>query len=367
MPRPIAELASPYLKDLVPYSPGKPIEEVEREFGIQDSIKLASNENPLGPSPMALRALREALGEINRYPDGGGHYLKHALANKHGVGPESIILGNGSNEVIELAARAFLGPQDEVVIPDPSFLIYRLVTQVLGCRQLFVPLKDFHYDLSAMTRALSSKVKMAFLGNPNNPTGTRVEPEELDAFIFSLPENVILVLDEAYYEYLPPEAAPDAIKHIRGGKLVLSLRTFSKIYGLAGLRIGYGIAPQAMVDIMERIRQPFNVNSLAQKAALASLEDRQHVDSSRAINEVGKDYLYRELTALGVSYVPTSANFLLIDVKADGPSVSHRLLEKGVIVRTMVPYNLPTHLRVTIGTPRENQRFIQALKGALDP
>ncbi|MBI5166718.1 MAG: histidinol-phosphate transaminase [candidate division NC10 bacterium] len=365
MPRNIEELALPYLKHITPYKPGKPIEEVEREYGIKDSVKLASNENPLGPSPLALQALREAIEGINRYPDGGGYYLKQALAKKHGVEPENLVLGNGSNEVIELAARTFLSPQDEVVMADPAFLIYRLVTAALGCCQIMVPLKDFRHDLKAMAEAVSPRTKMVFVGNPNNPTGTAVEPEELETFISSLPEDVVLVLDEAYYEYLPIDARPDAIKHVREGRLILCLRTFSKIYGLAGLRIGYGIAPPGVVEAMNKIRQPFNVNSLAQKAALASLEDRQHLESTRAINEAGKRYLYEKFQEMGLVYVPTAANFILVDVGRDGEEVARALLPKGVIVRPMGGYHLPTHFRVTIGTPPENERFIQSLKEAL--
>lgn len=365
MPRSIEEMASPYLKEIRPYSPGKPVEEVERELGITGAVKLASNENPLGPSPLALQAIRSALEGIHRYPDGGGYYLKQALSEKFGLSPDHFILGNGSNELIELCARCFLSPDDEAITAEPAFIVYQTVTRVIGARPLLVPLKDFQHDLKEMARRIGPKTKLIFVGNPNNPTGTCVTPEEIDTFMASVPPGVIVLFDEAYFEYLPPELQPETIRYVVEGRYVLLLRTFSKIYGLAGLRIGYGIAPPPLIEVMNRARQPFNVNALAQVAALAALNDDAHVAMSKRLNEAGKRYLYEKLEEMGIPYVPTFANFILIDVGRDGETVAQALMRKGVIVRPMGPYHLLTHLRVTIGTPQENERFISALKEVL--
>ncbi len=365
MARSLEELASPFLKGLIPYTPGKPVEEVERELGITGAIKLASNENPLGPSPLALRALREALPESHRYPDGGGYYLKRGLADRLGVTPEHLILGNGCNEVMDLMARCFLLPGDEVVIADPAFVIYGMLAHVQGCNKVLVPLKGWTHDLEAMAKAVTPKTKMIFVGNPNNPTGTAVMPAEIATFMNAIPEEVIVVIDEAYIEYVPPELVPDSLSYIRQGRWVIVLRTFSKIYGLAGLRIGYGIASPSMVELLNRVRAPFNVNALAQRAALAALDDQHHVASSRKINELGKGYLFAELDRLGLHSPPSAANFLLVDLKRDGQAVAEALLRMGVIVRPLGGPYLTTHIRVSIGTPPENERFIEALKTVL--
>ena len=365
MDKSLEKLASPFLKGLIPYSPGKPVEEVERELGIAGAIKLASNENPLGPSPRALRALREALPESHRYPDGGGYYLKRELAAYLGVTPDSLILGNGCNEILELVARCFLLPGDEVVIADPAFVIYGMLAQLQGCNKLLVPLRAWTHDLDAMAKAITVKTKMVFVGNPNNPTGTVASPAEVTTFMQAIPEGVIVVIDEAYIEYVSPELVPDSLRHVRQGRWVIILRTFSKIYGLAGLRIGYGIAPAPMVELLDRVRAPFNVNALAQRAALAALDDEDHVARSRNVNEQGKAYLSTEMNRLGLLYPPSAANFLLVDVRRDGRAVAKALLREGVIVRPMGGPSLPTHIRVSIGTPHENERFIQALKAVL--
>ena len=365
MSKSLEELASPFLKGLVPYSPGKPIEEVERELGIKGAIKLASNENPLGPSPLALRALREALQESHRYPDGGGYYLKQELADRLGVTPDHLILGNGCNEILDLMARCFLLPGDEVVIADPAFVIYGMLAHLQGCNKVLVPLKDWTHDLAAMAKAVTAKTKMVFIGNPNNPTGTVVRPEELASFMMHLPPDVLVVIDEAYIEYVSPEMVPDSLSHVRLGRRVIVLRTFSKIFGLAGLRVGYGIAPPAMVELLDRARAPFNVNALAQRAALAALDDQHHIENSRRVNELGKAYLSAELARLGLRHPPSSANFLLVDLKRDGKAVCDALLRLGVIVRPMGGRYLGTHIRVSIGTPPENERFIEALKAVL--
>ena len=365
MAKSLEDLASPYLQGLVPYTPGKPIGEVERELGITGAVKLASNENPLGPSPLAIRALREALPESHRYPDSGGYYLKQELARCLGLTPGHLVLGNGCNELLELMARCFLLPGDEVIIADPAFVIYGMLSHLQGCTTVRVPLKEWTHDLEAMAKAVTRKTKMVFLGNPNNPTGTAVGPTELTAFMDAIPTDVIVVMDEAYIEYVPTEMVPDSLGYVRQGRWVIVLRTFSKIYGLAGLRIGYGMAPPSMVELLERVRAPFNVNALAQKAALAALDDQAHLSSSRKVNELGKIYLSGELTHLGLECPPSVANFLLVDLKQSGREVADALLQLGVIVRPLGGAHLKTHIRVTIGTPAENERFIEALKSVL--
>ncbi len=363
--RSLDDLASPYLRGLIPYSPGKPIEEVERELGIRESVKLASNENPLGPSPLALQALREALPNVHRYPDGSGYRLSGALASHWDVSPDMVILGNGSNELLELAGRCFLLPGGEAVYARQAFLVYDMVAQVTGATRVTVPLRDFTHDLDAMRAAVSSRTKLVFVGNPNNPTGTAVSARALEAFLESVPPDVLVILDEAYYEFLPPELTPDALRCVRAGRLVLVLRTFSKIYGLAGLRIGYGIGPAPLIALLNRAREPFNTNSLAQAAATAALRDEQHVATTRAITEAGRKSLTEQCRALGLSVVPSVANFVLVDVGRPGPATADELLRHGVIVRPMAGYGFPTHLRISIGTPPENGRCIAALKAVL--
>ena len=359
------DLASPYLRGLIPYSPGKPIEEVERELGIRESVKLASNENPLGPSPFALAALREALPGVHRYPDGSGYRLSQALARHWDVSPDMVILGNGSNELLELAGRCFLMPGDEAVYARQAFIVYDMVAQVTGATKVAVPLRDFTHDLPAMRAAISPRTKVVFVANPNNPTGTAVPPRSLEDFMAAVPPEVLVIVDEAYYEYLPPDLAPDTLRYVREGRPVLALRTFSKIYGLAGLRIGYGIGPAPLIALINRVREPFNTNSLAQAAATAALRDEQHVRSTRAITETGRKYLMEQCRALGFSVVPSVANFLLVDVGRPGPATADALLRHGVIIRPVAGYGFPTHLRISIGTPPENERCVAALKVVL--
>ena len=365
MRRPVEDLASPYLSGLIPYCPGKPIEEVEREFGISDSVKLASNENPLGPSPKALQAIAAALPVIHRYPDGGGYALRQALARHWNVAADSLILGNGSNELLELVGRAFLLPGDEVLYARQAFVVYDMVAQVTGATKVAVPLKDFAHDLRAMQAAITPKTKMIFLANPNNPTGTCVDPRALEIFVAGVPPDVVVVLDEAYYEYMPPEHRPDALQFVRTGRWLLLLRTFSKIYGLAGLRIGYGIGPAPLVSLLNRIREPFNTNSLAQVGAAAALDDADHVKASRATNEAGRAFLLQRFHAMGLAVIPSVANFLLVDVGRPGRQMTDALLRMGVIVRPVEGYGFPTHLRITIGTPKENEKCVAALRTAL--
>ncbi|MFQ5988536.1 MAG: histidinol-phosphate transaminase [Candidatus Methylomirabilales bacterium] len=361
----VRELARPQVLGLVPYSPGRPIEEVQRELGLDEVLKLASNENPLGPSPLALQAISEVLQGLHRYPDGGCHSLRQALARRLEVTPEQLCVGNGSNELLELVTRAFVGTEDEAVIGYPAFVVYRSVCQAVGCRIREVPLKEFTHDLRGMVHAVTPRTKLVFLGNPNNPTGTCVTPTDLEKFLKELPEQVILVVDEAYREYLPRHLQPDLLRHIQEGRHLLALRTFSKAYGLAGLRIGYGIASREIIDVLNRVRQPFNVNALAQRGALAALEDSAHLEATLQITETGRQSLQSRLDELSLSYVPTVTNFILVDVGVEGAAVASALLRKGVIVRSMEGYGLPTYIRVTIGTPQENGRAMEALATVL--
>ncbi len=360
----IQELALAHALEIVPYSPGKPIEEVERELGLSEVAKLASNENPLGPSPLALQAIRESLDGLHRYPDGGCYTLRQGLSRRLGVQPEELCFGNGSNEILELVARAFLSLGDEAVMGHPAFLVYRSVCQAVGCKIREVPLKDFTHDLRGMLQVVTPATKVVFLGNPNNPTGTCVSPTDLEDFLRALPLDVILVVDEAYREYMPRYLQPDLLKHIRAGRYLLSLRTFSKVYGLAGIRIGYGIAPAPLVEVLNRVRQPFNVNALAQRAAVAALDDTAHLEETLRITDAGRRYFESQLKGLGLRFVQSVANFLLVEV-GNGEAVAKALLQRGVIVRAMGGYDLPNFIRVTVGTPRENARLIQVLAEVL--
>ncbi|GAB4482960.1 MAG: histidinol-phosphate transaminase [Thermodesulfovibrionales bacterium] len=348
-----------YVLAIQPYVPGKPLEELERELGISNSIKLASNENPLGPSPRALGAIRDAFGDLNRYPDGAGYYLKQALARKLSVAEDELILGNGSNELLDICARTFLQPGDEAVMAAPSFVVYAMAVQAVGATPVQVPLKDYAHDLDAMAAAVTKKTKMLFIANPNNPTGPMNTKNEFDRLMARMNDDILVVVDEAYVEYVSDPDYADSMKHFRNGRNLLILRTFSKIYGLAGLRIGYGIGRRDVLSDMNRLREPFNTNTLAQRAALAALEDDEHVRRSREVNEAGKKFLFAELKALGYAPVRTQANFIYIPVE-DAKALNDGLLRRGVIVRPMGP----KAIRVTIGLPEENSRFISALKAA---
>lgn len=346
-----------YISAIKPYVPGKPIEELERELGIRDSVKLASNENPLGPSPSAIRAIRGKEAGLNRYPDGGGYYLRKALSEQLSVEMDNIILGNGSNELIDIAVRTYMRPGDEAVMAHPSFVVYSMSVQAMGCTPILIPLKDYRHDLEAMLKAVNERTRILFIANPNNPTGTINNKKEFDHLMEDIPEGVLVIVDEAYYEYVTDPDYADSMKWFRDGKDILILRTFSKIHGLAGLRIGYGIASQDIIIEMNRLRPPFNTNSLGQIAALAALADEEHISRSREINEEGKIFLYKELEGMNIPYVPTEANFIYIPVR-DSLSIYEALLKRGVIIRPMGP----DAIRVTIGLPEENQRFIEALK-----
>ena len=356
----IVDQVPEHIKTLVPYVPGKPIEEVEREFGIANSIKLASNENPLGPSPKALAAIRERLAELHLYPDGDCFYLKNSLAKKLGVAPEQLIFGNGSNELIELAVRTFMRPGDEAVMARQAFIVYPLVVQAAGGVGKVVPLREFTHDLKAICEAVTAKTRIILLANPNNPTGTIYRRREWESFLDRVSDEVLIVADEAYFEYVDDPDYPDSLSYHRSGKTILTCRTFSKLYGLAGLRIGYAVASKAVVALMQRVRQPFNVNAPAQWAALAAVEDRDHVRRTLDLNRQGMEYLKKEFGRLGLEQVPSRANFILVRV-GNGQQVYQQLLVQGVIVRPMAVYEFPEYIRVTIGTMEENRRFIEAL------
>ncbi len=354
-----------YIAKLKPYVPGKPIEELEREYGISGSIKLASNENPIGPSPKALEAIMGALKNLHRYPDGTNYYLTKRLAEKLKVPLNRIVLGNGSNEIIELLVRTFLREGDEVVIPEPSFLMYEIMVQAGGGRPVKVALKEWVLDLEGMAESISSRTRMVFVNNPNNPTGTIVSRDDFEEFLQRVPPEVIIVVDEAYIEFVRDSTCPSGLDHIDGDKTVVTLRTFSKAYGLAGLRIGYGVIKESLADLVHRVRQPFNTNLLAQVGALAALDDDAFLKKTVSTVHKGLDFLYREVEKLGLRYFPTQTNFFLIDVERDAKSVFEKMLRRGVIVRPMTAYGYPNCIRINVGLPEENRRFVETLRKAL--
>ena len=357
---------SPFLENLPVYQPGRPIEEVARELGLDPGciIKLASNENPLGPSRLGLAAMRQALKQVNLYPDGNAFYLKQKLAAKLGVTPANLILGNGSNEVIELVGHALLAPGAEVVVSQYCFAVYPIVTALFGAKLVVVPAKNHAHDLDAMLAAITPNTRIVFVANPNNPTGTTASREELARFVNAVPADVLLALDEAYIEFL--DEPLDLLPEIRNGSKpnLLLMRTFSKIYGMAGLRIGYGIGHPDFIAALEKIRQPFNINSVAQAGALAALDDTKHVGKTRKINSRGLKLYARTFRKLGLEFIPSSANFILVRV-GDGQRVFGELQKLGVIVRPMGGYQLPEWIRISIGTPKENKRCLEALKSVL--
>jgi histidinol-phosphate aminotransferase len=358
-------LANEHILGIAPYEPGKPIQELEREFGVADAIKLASNENPLPPSAKVQKAIAAALNQLNRYPDGSGFYLRQALAKKHGVAAEQIILGNGSNELIELLVRTFLRPGDEAIVPHPSFVVYPMIVQAAGGIRVMVMLKDHRLDLEAMGRAMTPLTKIVFIANPNNPTATIVTADEVEHFMGRVPERTIVVFDEAYTEFAQGPDFPDTLSYVKQGRKVIVLRTFSKAASLAGLRVGYGVADGDAMALMNRIRQPFNVNSLAQAAALAALEDEAHVLECVRMIEAGRHFLYDEFKDLGLKYVPSRANFILVDVGRSAAEIYQKLLHEGIIVRPMTPFGMDSTLRITVGTPEENRRLVKGLRAVL--
>jgi len=360
------KLIRPAIAALRPYSPGKPIEEVQREYGLSDIIKLASNENPLGPSPLALEAMKKAIAQTRLYPDNDWYHLRRELAAHLDVPGEQIVVGRGSDEIILQIGLAFLNPGERALMPKGPFSQYEFTTRLMGGECVMVPMRDYRYDLRGMARRLDERTKLVWIGNPNNPTGTIVTIDEVAEFLDATPPNCVVVMDEAYFEYVEDSHYPDSLALLKqGAENIIVLRTFSKIYSLAGLRIGYGFGPPRLIEHLLRVRAPFNVSTVAMEAARASLRDRAQVERSRQVNREGKAYLYEELERLRVSYVPTHANFILVDVGMDCRKVFEGLLRQGVIVRTGDIFGLSTHLRVTIGLPEQNLRFIAALEKTL--
>ncbi len=362
----IYQLAGSGIQQLVPYQPGKPVIELQRELGLEKIIKLASNENPLGPGPKTVAAIQSALPELARYPDGSGFELKRALSAKHTLETEQITLGNGSNEILELLARTFLIPESEVIFSQHSFAVYPLVTQAVGAKGKSVPALNYGHDLDAMLVAVTANTRMVFIANPNNPTGTYIQHNEVEAFIKALPEQVLCVLDEAYYEFIDANEQFDSVTWLDSFPNLIITRTFSKAYGLAGLRMGYGLSSTLIADLLNRVRQPFNNNTLALVAAEAALADHEYLQKSQQLNCQGMKQLTDAFTSLGLSWIPSSGNFVSVDVKREGLPIYEALLSKGVIVRPIANYEMPNHLRISIGLREENQFFIDALTAVIN-
>ena len=355
------QLTAPGVAALAPYQPGKPLSELEREYGIHDAVKLASNENPLGPSPKALEAVRATLGEIALYPDGNGFALKAAIAARFDLGSDHITLGNGSNEVLELVARAFLAPGREAIFSRYSFAVYPIVTQASGATAVMVPARDWGNDLDAMAAAVTERTSVVFIANPNNPTGTWVDRDALQEFLEGVPERVIVVVDEAYAEYVEQPDYPDASRWLQSYPNLVVTRTFSKAYGLAGLRVGYGLSNPPIADLLNRVREPFNVNALALAAATAALGDDEFLQRSRALNRAGLEQLEQGCREQGLSFIPSLGNFLTVALPRPGAKVFDALLHHGVITRPVDNYGMPDHLRISVGSREQNQRLLDAL------
>ncbi len=360
----IIKEAHPWLKDLVVYDPGKPIEETAREQGLDpsDIIKLASNENPLGPSPKAVEAMKAEAEKVHIYPDGGGYRLRTAIAEKFAFERENVVISNGSNEIIELVGHGFLSPGDNVIAAEHAFVVYKLMATLFGAETIEVPDPGFVHDLDAMAAAINSKTRMIFIANPNNPTGTMVGQEAIDHFMDRVPDHVMVIFDEAYFEFV--HGAPDTLKYIREGRNVVVMRTFSKIQGLAGLRIGYGLTTPEIAKVLHKCRQPFNTNSIAQAGAIAGLGDDEHQQRTRDLNDEGLAFLQQSFSEMGLEYVPSFANFVLVKV-GDGDAVFSAMLKKGVIIRAMRAYKLPEWVRISVGTMPQNRRCIDTLREAL--
>jgi histidinol-phosphate aminotransferase len=354
-----------YILSLKPYVAGKPLEELEREYGITDAVKLASNENPLGPSPLAINAIQQAVKDLHRYPNGGSYYLSERISNYFGIKKENIILGNGSDDIIAMLARVLLQCGDEAVLPRPSFLFYEIMIRSSGAIPVEVPLKDWLTDLSSMLERIGPKTRLIFLTNPHNPTGALIAKPAMDEFVREIPADVVLIIDEAYIEFVREPNCPRSIDYLDSGKIVVGLRTFSKAYGLAGLRIGYGLMPSFLADILNRIRQPFNVNSLAQAAAIAALDDEAFLQDTVKLVSDEMNFIYTRLDDRGIEYLKSQANFLLIKVGKDANEVFENLLKQGVIVRSMTSYGYPDCIRVNVGLHDENVRMLEALDKVL--
>ena len=356
----IQNFANQFVCDLIAYEPGKPIKETARELGLDPTtiVKLASNENPLGPAPMAREAMRAEVDGVHIYPDGGGYKLRNALAEKYDLGLENVVLGNGSNEIIELLCHCFLNRDAELIAAEHAFVVYKLMATLFGAKYVEVTDPDFIHDVDGMADAITENTRLVFIANPNNPTGTMVDEAALDRFMDRLPDHVVAVFDEAYFEFL--DEAPDTLKYVREGRNVCVLRTFSKAYGLAGLRIGYGLAAPQVAAVLQKARQPFNANAMAQSAALAAISDKEHVAKTLETNNAGLAFYEKAFADRGLEYVPSVANFILVKV-GDGDAVFQAMLEKGVIVRAMRGYKLPEWVRISIGTEEENQRCMTVL------
>jgi histidinol-phosphate aminotransferase len=348
-----------------PYIPGKPIEDVKRELGLKSVIKLASNENPYEPSPRVLRAIASAARNINRYPDGACFYLRQELSRQLKVNENQLIFGNGSDEIIVLAVRAYVGQGDEVVIAQPSFLIYEIASLLEGALVRAIPLKDFQYDLAGMKQAITAKTKMVFIGNPDNPAGTYIPRDILEKFISSVRKDIVIFIDEAYFEYVHATDYADGIEFLKEYKNVIVARTFSKMYGLAGLRVGYGIADPQLIDHLNRLREPFNVNSLAQAAAVACLKDKKYYREIFRTVEEQRAYLYQSFQSMGVRYEKSFTNFILLKVDQDSSVITKALLKKGIIIRDMNAWGMKNYIRVTIGSEKENRLLVKRLKEVL--
>lgn len=361
MSKSITDLANSQLQGLIPYEPGKPIEDVARELGLDPDriVKLASNENPLGPSPEAIKAMKAATEQVHIYPDGGGYRLRSAIAEKFDLEIGNVVLGNGSNEIIELAGHAFLRPGAEIVTAEHAFVVYKLMATLFGARTIEVPDPGFVHDLDAMAAAITDDTREVFIANPNNPTGTLVGQEAIDRFMDKIPDHVVVIFDEAYYEFL--DTPPDTMKYVKEGRNVIIMRTFSKIQGLAGLRIGYGLAPKPLAEILQKTRQPFNANSIAQAGAIAGLKDTAHQEKTKRITDEGRALLEKTFAEMDLEYVPSVANFVLVNV-GDGDALFSNMMKKGVIVRAMRAYKLPEWIRVSIGTAEENARFLEVFR-----
>lgn len=366
MTRRIHELVPDYIRELAPYVPGKPIEEVERELKTQ-AIKLASNENPLGPSPLAIEAAKKALANSNRYPDGSGFYLREALSSKHAIPAANIILGGGSTELIDLSARLVLRPGDCGVTSSGSFPLYHIAIRATGARYLEIPMREYTFDLPAIARDMPAETKLIFLSNPNNPTGTMFTADDFDAFLARVPDHVLVLIDEAYCDYIEVGNYSRAIDIVRRGRNLIVLRTFSKAYGLAGLRIGYGVGPVHLLDEMNKIRGPFNTSGVAQAAALAALDDSKHVRRSVESNKAGLAQLAAGMKKLGVRFIPSVANFVFVEFDFEAEGLSEELLKRGVIVRPMRWMGFPNAIRVSVGTESENEKFLRELAAVRGP
>ena len=348
--------------ELKPYIPGKPIEEVKRELGLKEVIKLASNETSVGPSPLAIKAIKEEIENINLYPEGSSRLLREKIAYKLNLNKEMIIVGNGADNIIGLVGMAFINEGDEVITGEITFPAYETITKIMGGKLIPIKLKKYTYDLEGITQRINERTKIIFICNPNNPTGTIVDKEAVDRFVRQIPENIIIVFDEAYYDYVEDKNYPDGLSYVLGGKNVIVLHTFSKIAGIAGLRIGYALAKPELISYLRRVVNPFTTNRLAQVAALASLEDKEHYKKVLKTNQEGKKYLYKKLKELGLPNVPTETNFIFVDLKEDTGVIFEKLLKKGVIIRPGKTWGCPNFIRLTIGTPYENKKFINALK-----